>query len=103
MGDIVTELTEWKSRQEGQNALARLKGLVKKVHRDSQGCAQGLVVGAYEIFLQVLFQSTDAIVPSRKLDTSTLLLNNDYLDTIIQVSTYLNVTLLIFDVQFSRS
>jgi hypothetical protein len=97
----VEELTKWKLRQEGQNSLARLKGLVKKLHRDSQGCARGLVVGAYNLSLQVLFKNTNDIVPSRKSDASVLLSNYDYLDIIVQVSMPLNVTPLIFNFQFS--
>jgi hypothetical protein len=80
---------------------ARLKGLVKKLHRDSQGCAWGLVVGAYNLSLQVLFKNTNDIVPLCKLDVSVLLSNYDYLDIIVQVSMPLNVTPLIFNFQFS--
>jgi hypothetical protein len=81
---------------------ARLKGLVKKLHRDSQGCAWGLVVGAYNLSLQVLFKNTNDIVPLRKLDVSVLLLNYDYLDIIVQVSMPLNVTPLIFNCQYLK-
>ncbi|KAG1790437.1 uncharacterized protein HD556DRAFT_1310645 [Suillus plorans] len=82
--DNAKELKKWKSRQEGQSTLGRLKGLVKKVHRDSQGCARGLVIGVYNLSLQVLFKNMDDVVPSRKWDASVLLLNDDYLDSIVQ-------------------
>lgn len=88
MKDIVEELEEWKLRHEGQSALARLKGTVKKFHKDSQGSARGLVVGIYSLFLPVLFRNTEEIIPSRKRDASELLSNNDYLDAFIPVSMY---------------
>ncbi|KAG1884219.1 uncharacterized protein F5891DRAFT_990384, partial [Suillus fuscotomentosus] len=78
------ELNTWKKRREGQSALARLKGLVKKLHRDSQGNARGLVVAAYHLFLPVLFKNTNEIVQVRKWDASVLLTNDDYLDAIVQ-------------------
>jgi hypothetical protein len=56
----------------------------QKLHRDSQGCARGLVVGAYNLSLQVLFKNTNVIVPSHKSDVLVLLLNYDYLDIIVQ-------------------
>jgi hypothetical protein len=75
--------------REGQNALARLKGSVKKIHKDSQGCARGVIVGTYGLFLQVLTTDANEIVPLRKQGASTLLSNDNYLDTFIRVSKYL--------------
>ncbi|KAG2106242.1 uncharacterized protein F5147DRAFT_653987 [Suillus discolor] len=44
------ELKEWKSSTEGQKFLSRLKGNVRKIHKDcSQGCAWGLF-SSYLIF-----------------------------------------------------
>jgi hypothetical protein len=89
MEDIACQLMAWKLMREGQSALARLKGSVKKVHKDSQGCARGIIVGTYGLFLQILSMDANEIVPLCKQGTSALLLNDHYLDTIIQVSTYL--------------
>jgi hypothetical protein len=75
--------------RERESALAQLKGSVKKVHKDSQGCAWGIVVGTYGLFLQVLSTDANGIVPSRKQSALNLVLNDHYCDTIIQVSTYL--------------
>jgi hypothetical protein len=74
MNDIVKELKAWKLRREGQSNLARLKGLVKKLHRDSQCCARGAVVGSYELYLQVLFKTMNKIILSRQGLASGLLI-----------------------------
>ncbi|KAG1840797.1 hypothetical protein C8R48DRAFT_679496 [Suillus tomentosus] len=80
------ELNVWKKRDEGQRFLSRLKGTVKKIHRDSsQDCARGLVTGAYYyLSLQLLFANTDEIATSRRTHASGMLLNYDFLDTIVQ-------------------
>ncbi|KAG1843873.1 hypothetical protein C8R48DRAFT_678619 [Suillus tomentosus] len=80
------ELNVWKKRDEGQRFLSRLKGTVKKIHRDSsQDCARGLVTGAYYyLSLQLLFANTDEIATLRRTHASGMLLNYDFLDTIVQ-------------------
>ncbi|KAG0708108.1 UvrD-like helicase C-terminal domain-containing protein [Suillus ampliporus] len=80
----VNELMSWKSRIEGQHLLSRLKGIVRKVHKDSMGCARGLVVGTYSLFLEVLFKDAGEIASSRQRDASALLLDDDYLDAIVR-------------------
>ncbi|KAG1897867.1 uncharacterized protein F5891DRAFT_1191493 [Suillus fuscotomentosus] len=81
----VAELKAWKLRPEGQKFLSRLKGNVRKLHKDcSQGCARGLVTGTYDLSLQLLFANTNEIAPSRSRHALALLSNNDYLDIVVQ-------------------
>ncbi|KAG2142612.1 hypothetical protein BD769DRAFT_1383432 [Suillus cothurnatus] len=77
-----TYKVEVEARRPKLSCMAERAG--QKLHRDSQGCAWGLVVGAYNLSLQVLFKNTNDIVPSRKSDVLVLLLNYDYLDIIVQ-------------------
>ncbi|KAG1907465.1 uncharacterized protein F5891DRAFT_1181741 [Suillus fuscotomentosus] len=84
--DNATALSQWKLRTEGQGTLIWLKGIIKQVHKDSQGksCARGLVAGAYDLPVKILFKNTNNIAQSRKTEASVLLSNYDFLDTIVQ-------------------
>ncbi|KAG1758876.1 hypothetical protein EDD22DRAFT_849670 [Suillus occidentalis] len=84
--NIAMTFEAWKLRPEGQGTLIRLKGVVKQIHRDCQGtsCARGAMAGAHYLSVGILFKNTEDIIPSRKRRASTLLLTNEFLDTIIQ-------------------
>ncbi|KAG2057332.1 hypothetical protein BDR06DRAFT_1037595 [Suillus hirtellus] len=81
----VAELKAWKLRPEGQKFLSRLKGNIRKLHKDcSQGCAQGLVTGTYDLSLQLLCTNMNEIALLRSRHALALLSNNDYLDIVVQ-------------------
>ncbi|KAG2737336.1 hypothetical protein P692DRAFT_20823817, partial [Suillus brevipes Sb2] len=77
-------LKAWRLRNEGHTFVSQLKGNVKKVHRDSQDCARGLVTGTFDLSLEVLFVETNQIAQSRQSNALGLLSTDDYLDTMVQ-------------------
>ncbi|KAG2135971.1 hypothetical protein DEU56DRAFT_913064 [Suillus clintonianus] len=81
------ELVAWKLWPEGQSALARLKGTVKQVHKNCQGCAWGIVIGAYRLYLPILFNQAHEVAPLRTRGASGVLKDVNHLDALIKRDT----------------